>query len=87
MKTIIFGSIAYDNLMNFSGKFSDSILPEQISNLNVSFLLPDLKREFGGCAANIAYNLNLLNDNLFKLLSYCNIIISPFVNGGNLFLL
>ena len=44
MKTIIFGSIAYDNLMNFSGKFSDSILPEQISNLNVSFLLPDLKR-------------------------------------------
>ena len=63
MKTIIFGSIAYDNLMNFSGKFSDSILPEQISNLNVSFLLPDLKREFGGCAANIAYNLKLLNDN------------------------
>ena len=63
MKTIIFGSIAYDNLMNFNGKFSDSILPEQISNLNVSFLLPDLKREFGGCAANIAYNLKLLNDN------------------------
>ena len=62
MKTIIFGSIAYDNLMNFSGKFSDSILPEQISNLNISFLLPDLKREFGGCAANIAYNLKLLND-------------------------
>ena len=63
MKTIIFGSIAYDNLMNFNGKFSDSILPEEISNLNVSFLLPNLKREFGGCAANIAYNLNLLNDN------------------------
>jgi adenosine kinase len=38
-------------------------LPEQISNLNVSFLLPDLKRELGGCAANIAYNLKLLNDN------------------------
>ena len=63
MKTIIFGSIAYDNLMNFNGKFSDSILPEEISNLNVSFLLPNLKREFGGCAANIAYNLKLLNDN------------------------
>ena len=63
MKTIIFGSIAYDNLMNFGGKFSDLILPEQISNLNVSFLLPNLKREFGGCAANIAYNLKLLNDN------------------------
>ena len=63
MKTIIFGSIAYDNLMNFNGKFSDSILQEEISNLNVSFLLPNLKREFGGCAANIAYNLKLLNDN------------------------
>ena len=63
MKTIIFGSIAYDNLMNFGGKFSDLILPEEISNLNVSFLLPNLKREFGGCAANIAYNLKLLNDN------------------------
>ena len=63
METIIFGSIAYDNLMNFNGKFSDSILPEEISNLNVSFLLPNLKREFGGCAANIAYNLKLLNDN------------------------
>jgi len=63
MKTIIFGSIAYDNLMNFRGKFSDSILPDQISNLNVSFLLPNLKRELGGCAANIAYNLKLLNDN------------------------
>ena len=44
-------------------KFSDLILPEEISNLNVSFLLPNLKREFGGCAANIAYNLKLLKDN------------------------
>jgi len=60
MRTLICGSIAYDNIMVFGGRFRDHILPEQIHILNVSFLVPELRREFGGCAGNIAYNLKLL---------------------------
>jgi adenosine kinase len=60
MRTLICGSIAYDNIMVFRGRFRDHILPEQIHILNVSFLVPELRREFGGCAGNIAYNLKLL---------------------------
>jgi adenosine kinase len=60
MRTLICGSIAYDNIMVFQGKFKEHILPEQIHILNVSFLVPQLRREFGGCAGNIAYNLKLL---------------------------
>ena len=60
MRTLICGSIAYDNIMVFQGRFKDHILPEQIHILNVAFLVPELRREFGGCAGNIAYNLNLL---------------------------
>jgi adenosine kinase len=52
--------MAYDNIMVFRGRFRDHILPEQIHILNVSFLVPELRREFGGCAGNIAYNLKLL---------------------------
>ena len=60
MSILICGSIAYDNIMVFRGRFRDHILPEQIHILNVAFLVPELRREFGGCAGNIAYNLKLL---------------------------
>jgi adenosine kinase len=60
MRTLICGSIAYDNIMVFNGRFREHILPEQIHILNVAFLVPELRREFGGCAGNIAYNLKLL---------------------------
>src|SRR5213594_2862284 len=53
-------STADDNIMVFRGRFREHILPEQIHILNVSFLVPELRREFGGCAGNIAYNLKLL---------------------------
>ena len=61
MSTLICGSFAYDTIMLFSGRFKDHILPEQVHILNVSFLVPSLRREFGGCAGNIAYNLALLD--------------------------
>ena len=60
MHTLICGSIAYDNIMVFRGRFREHILPDQIHILNVAFLVPELRREFGGCAGNIAYNLKLL---------------------------
>ena len=60
MHTLICGSIAYDTIMVFGDRFKHHILPDQIHILNVSFLVPELRREFGGCAGNIAYNLKLL---------------------------
>jgi adenosine kinase len=60
MSTLICGSIAYDSIMVFKGRFADHILPHQVHILNVSFLVPDMRREFGGCAGNIAYNLKML---------------------------
>lgn len=56
-RVLISGSIAYDTIMVFEGYFRDHILPDRVHMLNVSFLAPSMKREFGGCAANIAYNL------------------------------
>ena len=58
-KALICGSIAYDSIMVFAGRFKDHILPDKIHMLNVSFLVPQLRREFGGCAGNIAYTLKL----------------------------
>lgn len=63
MASIICGSIAYDTIMTFEGRFQDQILPDQIHILNVAFLVPSMRREFGGCAGNIAYNLKLLGGN------------------------
>jgi len=63
MSTLICGSIAYDNIMVFHDRFKNHILPEQIHILNVAFLVPEMRREFGGCAGNIAYNLQLLGGN------------------------
>ena len=60
MNTLICGSIAYDTIMVFRDRFKNHILPDQIHILNVAFLVPDMRREFGGCAGNIAYNLRLL---------------------------
>ena len=60
MASIICGSLAFDTIMTFEGRFSDQILPDQIHNLNVSFLVPGLRRDFGGCAGNIAYALKQL---------------------------
>jgi adenosine kinase len=60
MPTLICGSIAYDNIMVFEGRFKEHILPDQIHILNVAFLVPQLQRNYGGCAGNIAYNLQLL---------------------------
>lgn len=60
MSALICGSIAYDNIMVFPGRFKDHILPDKIHLLNVSFLVPEMRRNFGGCAGNIAYNLKLL---------------------------
>ena len=60
MAAVICGSLAFDSIMNFGGKFADQILPDQIHKLNVSFFVPQLRREFGGCAGNIAYALHLL---------------------------
>jgi adenosine kinase len=63
MAAIICGSLAFDTIMNFEGRFSDQILPDQLHILNVSFLVPALRRDFGGCAGNIAYSLKLLGGN------------------------
>lgn len=60
MRTLICGSLAYDNIMVFHDRFKNHILPDKIHILNVSFLVPDMRREFGGCAGNIAFNLQLL---------------------------
>ena len=60
MSALICGSLAFDTIMLFHDRFKHHILPEQVHILNVSFLVPDLRREFGGCAGNIAYNLNML---------------------------
>jgi adenosine kinase len=60
MKTLICGSMAYDTIMVFHDQFKKHILPEQLHILNVAFLVPTMRREYGGCAGNIAYNLRLL---------------------------
>ena len=60
MSSVICGSLAFDTIMSFEGRFSEQILPDQLHILNVSFLVPALRREFGGCAGNIAYSLKQL---------------------------
>ena len=62
MSALICGSVAYDNIMVFEDSFKNHILPDQIDILNVSFLVPELRRNFGGCALNIAFNLRLLGE-------------------------
>src|SRR5579871_1970945 len=59
---LICGSVAYDTILVFPDRFRAHILPERLHILNVAFLVPEMRREFGGCAANIAYGLKLLGD-------------------------
>lgn len=61
-KILLCGSLAYDYIMNFKGKFSDHILPHKVHILNVSFTAENLDKLFGGCVGNIAYNLSLLKE-------------------------
>ena len=60
MASLVCGSLAFDTITVFPGRFADQIMPEQLHILNVSFLVPTLRREYGGCAGNIAYTLKLL---------------------------
>ncbi len=60
MASLICGSLAFDSIMSFEGRFAEQILPDQLHILNVSFLVPALRRDFGGCAGNIAYSLKIL---------------------------
>jgi len=60
MTALICGSFAYDIIMTFDDQFKRHLLPDQLHKLNVSFLVSNMKKQFGGCAGNIAYNLNLL---------------------------
>ena len=62
MSALICGSLAYDTIMVFQDQFKNHILPDKVHILNVSFLVPRMRREFGGCAGNIAYNLKLLGE-------------------------
>ena len=60
MSIIVCGSLAYDTLLTFPDRFARHLLPDQLHKLSVCFLVPELRREYGGCAGNIAYNLALL---------------------------
>jgi adenosine kinase len=60
MPALICGSLAFDTIMTFHGRFAEQILPDQLHILNVSFLVPQLRRDFGGCAGNIAYSMKQL---------------------------
>ncbi|WP_300658640.1 PfkB family carbohydrate kinase, partial [Hydrogenophaga sp.] len=60
MPILVCGSLAFDTIMTFEGRFAEQILPSQLHILNVSFLVPALRREYGGCAGNIAYGLRQL---------------------------
>lgn len=72
MAVLICGSLAFDTIMHFEGRFKEQILPEQLHILNVSFLVPRLQREFGGCAGNIAYGLKLLGGHALPMATLGN---------------
>ncbi len=68
-RTVVSGSLAYDHIMVFAGRFAERILPDKVHILNVAFEVPQFRREFGGCAGNIAYTLALLGDHPLMLAS------------------
>ena len=78
MSVLICGSMAYDHIMVFPDKFKNHILPEKVHMLNVSFLVPDMRREFGGCAGNIAYGLNLLDGKLPQIMATVGKDFAPY---------
>ncbi|MBL0918302.1 MAG: carbohydrate kinase family protein [Hydrogenophaga sp.] len=67
MAILVCGSLAFDTIMTFEGRFADQILPDQLHILNVSFLVPGLRRDPGGCAGNIAYGLRQLGAEVVPL--------------------
>ena len=67
MKTVVCGSFAYDNVLKFEGKFSDHLIQSELNNINVSFLCQNLRKEFGGCAGNIIFNLSLIEADAFAI--------------------
>jgi adenosine kinase len=77
MACLVSGSLAFDTITNFPGRFAEQILPEQVHILNVSFLVPTLRREFGGCAGNIAYTLAALGGDA--------VIVAALGNDGELY--
>jgi adenosine kinase len=72
MTVLVCGSLAFDTIMNFEGRFAEQILPSQLHILNVSFLVPVLRREYGGCAGNIAYGLRQLGSEVIPLATLGN---------------
>ena len=72
MPALICGSLAFDTIMSFEGRFAEQIMPEQLHILNVSFLVPTLRREFGGCAGNIAYSLTQLGGSALPMATVGN---------------
>ena len=70
MSALICGSVAYDNIMVFEDSFKNHILPDKIHILNVAFLVPKLRREFGGCATNIAYNVATRTADTARMISF-----------------
>lgn len=67
MSALICGSLAYDTIMVFPERFKDHILPDKVHMLNVSFLVPEMRRQFGGVAGNIAYNLKMLGGDPYPM--------------------
>jgi len=67
MSALICGSFAYDTIMVFHDRFKNHILPDKVHMLNVSFLVPEMRREFGGCAGNIAFTLNMLGGDVLPM--------------------
>ena len=78
MAALICGSLAFDNIMTFEGRFADQILPDQLHILNVSFLVPTLRRDFGGCAGNIAYSLKLLGGDAHPMAMVGSLVLTMF---------
>ena len=72
MASLICGSLAFDTIMDFEGRFAEQILPNQLHILNVSFLVPALRRDFGGCAGNIAYSLHQLGGQAYPVAALGN---------------
>ena len=83
MSVLICGSMAYDHIMVFPDQFKNHILPEKVHMLNVSFLVPDMRREFGGCAGNIAYGLNLLDSSLPQIMATVGKDFTPYADWLN----
>ncbi len=80
MSVLICGSIAFDHIMVFPDQFKNHILPDKVHMINVSFLVPEMRREFGGCAGNIAYGLNLLDGNLAMTMATVGKDFAPYAD-------